>query len=121
VKRILIAEDEARIASFVEKGLRADGFTPTVVGDGQLALEHALTGFTVLRRLREHGSALPVVILTARDSLSDTLAGLEGGADDYVAKPFRFGAAGPDSDSSEGLSRAGGDRARVPDSADSPD
>lgn len=106
MKRILIAEDEVRISSFVEKGLRADGFTPTVVADGVLALEHALTGefdllvldiglpgldgFTVLRRLRDQGSALPVVILTARDSLTDTLAGREGGADDYVAKPFRF-------------------------------
>ncbi len=106
MKRILIAEDEARIASFIEKGLRANGFTPTVVADGQLALQHALTGefdllvldiglpmldgFTVLRRLRAGGSEIPVVILTARDSLSDTVAGLEGGADDYVAKPFRF-------------------------------
>ena len=106
MKRILIAEDEARIASFVAKGLRAHGFTPTVVGDGQAALEHALSGefdllvldielptldgFTVLRRLRDARSALPVVILTARDSLTDTVAGLEGGADDYVAKPFRF-------------------------------
>lgn len=106
MKRILIAEDEARIASFVEKGLRANGFTTTLVGDGQTALEYALSaefdllvldiglprkdGFTVLRQLRAAGSALPVVILTARDSLPDTVAGLEGGADDYVAKPFRF-------------------------------
>ncbi len=106
MKRILIAEDEARIASFVAKGLRANGFTPTVVDDGQDALDLALSGefdlmvldiglptldgFTVLRRLRESRSALPVVILTARDSVTDTVAGLEGGADDYVAKPFRF-------------------------------
>jgi DNA-binding response OmpR family regulator len=106
VKRILIAEDEARIASFVEKGLRSNGFTPTVVGDGQTALDYAtsgdfdlvvldiglplLDGFSVLRRLRASGSALPVVILTARDSVADTVAGLEGGADDYVPKPFRF-------------------------------
>jgi two-component system, OmpR family, copper resistance phosphate regulon response regulator CusR len=106
VKRILIAEDEARIASFVEKGLRANGFTPTTVGDGQTALDHALSGefdllvldlglpvldgFTVLRRLRSARSPIPVVILTARDSVSDTVAALEGGADDYVPKPFRF-------------------------------
>jgi two-component system, OmpR family, copper resistance phosphate regulon response regulator CusR len=106
VKRILIAEDEARIAAFVEKGLRANGFTPTTVGDGQSALEHALSGefdlmvldlglplldgFTVLRRLRSARSDMPVVILTARDSVSDTVAALEGGADDYVPKPFRF-------------------------------
>ncbi|MGH8868096.1 MAG: response regulator transcription factor [Actinomycetes bacterium] len=106
MNRILIAEDEERIASFVQKGLRADGFTTTVVRDGPSALDHALggqydllvldiglpgmDGFTVLRRLREAKSALPVVILTARDSVTDTVAGLEGGADDYVSKPFRF-------------------------------
>jgi two-component system, OmpR family, response regulator len=106
MSRILVAEDESRIASFVEKGLRANGFTPTVVGDGATALGHALSGdfdllvldiglpvmdgFTVLRRLRESHGAIPVVILTARDSVNDTVAGLEGGADDYMPKPFRF-------------------------------
>ena len=106
MKRILIAEDEARIASFVEKGLRSNGFTPTLVGDGQSAYDYAMTGefdllvldiglplldgFTVLRQLRAAHNAIPVVILTARDSLADTVAGLDGGADDYVAKPFRF-------------------------------
>ena len=106
MKRILIAEDEVRIASFLEKGLRSKGYTPTVVCDGTTALEHAvsgefdllvldiglplLDGFSVLRRLRDRCNAMPVVILTARDSLADTVAGLEGGADDYVAKPFRF-------------------------------
>ena len=104
--RILIAEDEARIASFVEKGLRAAGFGTHTVVDGPTALETALQGtadlllldiglprmggFEVLRRLRESGSTMPVIILTARDSASDTVAGLEGGANDYVAKPFRF-------------------------------
>jgi two-component system, OmpR family, response regulator len=106
VNRILIAEDEAGIASFLEKGLRANGFTTTVVGDGESAYHHALSGefdllvldiglpkrdgFTVLRQLREARCAMPVVILTARDSVGDTVAGLEGGADDYVSKPFRF-------------------------------
>lgn len=104
--RILIVEDEARIASFVEKGLRANGFAPTTVGDGLEALQLAQTGefdlllldiglptmdgFTVLRRLREARNTLPVVVLTARDSVDDTVAALEGGADDYVRKPFRF-------------------------------
>jgi two-component system, OmpR family, copper resistance phosphate regulon response regulator CusR len=104
--RILIADDEPRIASFVEKGLRAAGFGVDTVGDGPSALETALQGahdlllldiglprmggFEVLRRLREAGSAMPVIILTARDSATDTVAGLEGGANDYVAKPFRF-------------------------------
>ncbi|WP_309115236.1 response regulator transcription factor [Saccharothrix sp.] len=104
--RILIVEDEQRIASFVEKGLRANGFTTSVVGDGDTALAWALTGdfdlvvldlglpgrdgFSVLRAMREAKVATPVVILTARDSVHDTVAGLEGGADDYMTKPFRF-------------------------------
>ena len=106
MSRILIAEDEGRIASFLEKGLRANGFTTTVTDDGHDALSLADTddfdllildiglpgrdGFAVLRELRRRGRRLPVVILTARDSVEDTVAGLEGGADDYVAKPFRF-------------------------------
>jgi two-component system copper resistance phosphate regulon response regulator CusR len=105
-KRILIAEDEERIASFLEKGLRSNGFTTTVTGDGRDALDLADTGefdllildvglpgkdgFTVLRELRDRGRRTPVIILTARDSVEDTVAGLEGGADDYVPKPFRF-------------------------------
>ncbi|MEV4469147.1 response regulator transcription factor [Nonomuraea salmonea] len=106
MNRILIAEDEARIAAFVEKGLRANGFVTAVVGDGVAAYDLAAAGgfdllildiglprsdgFTVLRRLREAMVTIPVIILTARDSVSDTVAGLEGGADDYIAKPFAF-------------------------------
>lgn len=106
MSRILVAEDEPRIAAFVTKGLTANGFTVTVVEDGQAAYEYALTGtfdlmvldiglprmdgFTVLRTLRSENSSIPVIILTARDSVQDTVAGLEGGADDYVPKPFRF-------------------------------
>ncbi|GAA1305942.1 response regulator transcription factor [Saccharothrix xinjiangensis] len=104
--RILIAEDEARIASFVQKGLVANGFTTTVVGDGESALQHALSdrfdllvldlglpgrdGFSVLTTLRERRNTTPVIILTAQDSVRATVAGLEGGADDYMTKPFRF-------------------------------
>jgi two-component system, OmpR family, copper resistance phosphate regulon response regulator CusR len=106
VNRILIAEDEDRIASFVEKGLRANGFVTTVAGDGDSALELGRSGgfdlivldlglpgrdgFTVLRLLREERVRTPVIILTARDTVGDTVAGLEGGADDYMTKPFRF-------------------------------
>lgn len=106
MSRILIAEDEVRIASFVRKGLRSAGFTPTVVEDGRAAVDYAMTGefdllvldlglpvmdgFTVLRKLRQAHNEIPVVILTARDSVTDTVAGLEGGANDYVTKPFRF-------------------------------
>lgn len=103
---ILIAEDTASIASFVEKGLRSAGYQCQVVGDGPTALLMArsdafdlmildiglpgMDGFEVLAQLRAGGSRLPVVILTARDSVIDTVAGLEGGANDYVTKPFQF-------------------------------
>src|SRR5690606_34111845 len=106
LNRILIAEDEARIASFVEKGLRGNGFVTAVVSDGPAAFDLAASGafdllildiglplsdgFTVLRRLREARIGIPVIILTARDSVTDKVAGLEGGADDYIAKPFAF-------------------------------
>ena len=104
--RILIVEDEQRIASFVSKGLRADGHLTTIVGNGYDALDRALAGdhdlvildiglpgidgFEVLSRLRAAGSAVPVIVLTARDSVGDTVSALEGGADDYMPKPFRF-------------------------------
>ena len=106
MSRILIAEDEPRIAAFVEKGLRSNGFATSVVDDGRTALARVrageadllvldiglpgMDGFTVLRTLRAEGIGLPVVILTARDGVQDTVAGLEGGADDYMPKPFRF-------------------------------
>ena len=103
---ILIAEDEQRISSFVTKGLRSAGFETTAVGDGRDALSHALTGrydlvlldvglpgldgFQVLEKLRSSNEELPVIMLTARTSTADTVAGLTGGADDYIPKPFRF-------------------------------
>src|SRR5687768_13232427 len=106
MKSVLIAEDEARIASFVEKGLKARGLTASVATTGDEALDLALSGefdllildlglpgkdgFEVLRGLREHDRHMPVIVLTARESVRDTVAGLEGGADDYVTKPFRF-------------------------------
>jgi two-component system copper resistance phosphate regulon response regulator CusR len=106
VARILIAEDEPRIASFLEKGLRANGFTTTVVDDGLTAVAVArdgdydllvldlglpgLHGLEVLRQLRQRGERLPVVILTARDEVETTVDGFARGADDYVTKPFRF-------------------------------
>lgn len=103
---ILIAEDEARIASFIEKGLRSQGFTTTVVNDGLYILEVLQSsnfdllildlglpgkdGFQVLEELRGQGEDLPVIILSARSDVQDKVTGLEGGADDYVTKPFRF-------------------------------
>lgn len=107
MSRILVAEDESRIASFIAKGLTASGLSPVIVEDGPTAMAMALTdefdlmildiglpgmdGFQVLSRIRASGSTLPVIILTARDSVADTIAGLEGGADDYMQKPFSFG------------------------------
>ena len=104
--QILIVEDEQRIASFIAKGLRSEGHRPTVVGDGPSGLDEALSGrfdllvldiglpgmdgFEVLDRLRSQGSRMPVIILTARDSVTDTVTALDSGADDYMAKPFRF-------------------------------
>ncbi|MFB2977878.1 response regulator transcription factor [Microseira sp. BLCC-F43] len=106
MNRILIAEDEPRIASFLEKGLKANGFTTIVVEDGDAAIRVADSndfdllildlglpgkdGLQVLEELRGRGETLPIIILTARDEINDKVAGFEGGADDYVTKPFRF-------------------------------
>ncbi|NLF04153.1 MAG: response regulator transcription factor [Actinomycetales bacterium] len=106
MSQVLIAEDNEGIASFVAKGLKAAGYAPVVVGTAREAWEHAQTGefdllildiglpdadgFSVLRRLRESRNAMPVIVLTARSSVTDTVAALEGGADDYMPKPFRF-------------------------------
>lgn len=104
--RILIAEDEERIVSFLEKGLRASGYTTVAVGTGPDAVALArddsfdlmildlglpgLDGHRVLDAVRRRGEKLPVIVLTARDSVEDTVRGLEHGADDYMTKPFRF-------------------------------
>jgi two-component system copper resistance phosphate regulon response regulator CusR len=106
MSRILIAEDEPRLSSFLEKGLRAAGYATTVCDDGVKAAAMARDdefdllildiglpgqdGFTVLRTLRGRGERLPVLILTARDEVADTVTGLDIGADDYVTKPFIF-------------------------------
>ena len=106
MSRILIVEDEVRISSFLEKGLSSNGFAPvttpsgregiTMAGSGEfdlIILDIGLPdigGFEVLRELRRQDHSTPVIILTARDGVSDTVQGLEGGADDYVTKPFRF-------------------------------
>ncbi len=106
MSRILIAEDDVQIVSFVGKGLRAAGYTVEHVADGETALLMgrrpeidmiildiglpAMDGFSVLQQLRGEGVSTPVVVLTARDSVTDTVAGLEGGANDYMTKPFQF-------------------------------
>lgn len=106
MSRILIAEDEPRIASFVEKGLRANGFSTAIASDAQEVLNMVLggdfdlllldlglpikDGLTVLEELRGQGAKLPIIILTARHEVQTKVAGFEGGADDYVTKPFSF-------------------------------
>ncbi|MDJ0648502.1 MAG: response regulator transcription factor [Xenococcaceae cyanobacterium MO_188.B19] len=106
MKQILIVEDEARIAAFIEKGLKAKGYNTTIAEDGDTAIALALgaafdlalldlglpekDGLTVLEELRGQGLNFPVIILTARDDVMDKVAGLKGGADDYMTKPFSF-------------------------------
>ena len=104
--RILIAEDEERIVSFLEKGLQANGYTTIAVRTGSdaiaLARDEAFDllildlglpgadGHEVLREVRGRGERLPIIVLTPRSGLDDTVGVLDGGADDHVAKPFRF-------------------------------
>jgi DNA-binding response OmpR family regulator len=106
MNRILLVEDEQRITSFLEKGLKANGFVTSVAADAWDGLAQARTGgfdliildlglpdrdgMEVLRDLRETDTRTPMIILTARDGVADTVSGLESGADDYVPKPFRF-------------------------------
>lgn len=102
--RLLLVEDDAMIGSSVQQGLRQDGFTVDWVRDGQAA-ETALSsetydlllldlglpkksGLDVLRGLRHKNNLLPVLVLTARDAVSDRVTGLDAGADDYLVKPF---------------------------------
>lgn len=106
MKQILIVEDETRIAAFIAKGLKAKGYNATIVEDAETALampfgcqfDLALLdlglpgqdGLTVLETWRGQGVNFPVIILTARDDVMDKVAGLKGGADDYMTKPFSF-------------------------------
>ncbi len=106
MNRLLIAEDEARIAAFLEKGLRANGFTTTVAKNGHEAVAMARSdefdllildlglpgkdGWQVLEEVRGRGERLRIIVLTAQDEVEDTVKALEGGANDYVTKPFEF-------------------------------
>ena len=101
---ILLVEDEERLARFIELELSSKGYTITVAHDGFTGLTMAresppdllildwmmpgMTGLEVCRRLRATGSKVPVILLTAKDEVSDRVAGLDAGADDYVVKPF---------------------------------
>lgn len=104
--RILVVEDDSRVAGFIRRGLREEHFTVDVGADGEQALYLAQTGdydalildlmlpkrngLDVLRTLRAEHVTLPILILTAKDELRDKVAGLNAGADDYLTKPFGF-------------------------------
>ncbi len=104
--RILVIEDDRKIASFIERGLREDGYAVDVAHDGQEGLTNAhvydydalivdimlpgKNGYEIVRDLRSKAKAVPVLLLTARDSKEDIVRGLDAGADDYLTKPFSF-------------------------------
>jgi DNA-binding response OmpR family regulator len=105
--RVLLVEDDTRIARFVAKGLREHSYAVDVTNTGEEALYQASVnsydlivldvmipapdGFAVCRELRKAGQKLPILMLTARDAVEDRISGLDCGADDYLTKPFQFG------------------------------
>lgn len=105
--RVLLAEDDQRIANFIIKGLRENAYAVDAAADGEDALYQAAIntydviildvmmplkdGFAVCRELRKEGNKTPVLMLTARDAIDDKISGLDFGADDYLTKPFEFG------------------------------
>jgi len=104
--KLLVVEDDRRIASFLERGLSAEGYQVTVESDGRDGLERArqddfeliildrmlpyVDGLEITRLLREERRPAMILMLTAKDSLQDKIEGLKGGADDYLTKPFAF-------------------------------
>lgn len=106
MSNILVVEDSERIASFIVKGLQSHGYQVTHTPNGEDALKLSaaaefdlvildiglpgIDGFAVLEQLRGSGNEVPVIVLTARDSVDNTVASFEGGADDYMSKPFSF-------------------------------
>lgn len=106
MKSILIVEDDDELGRSLERGIRAEGYQTTLVDNGVDALiafaEHPpsaavvdvmlpqMSGFEMCRRVRQTGSTVPILMLTARDGIDDRVAGLDSGADDYLTKPFSF-------------------------------
>jgi two-component system OmpR family response regulator len=104
--RVLVVEDEEKLAKLLARGLREEGYAADIAGRGEDALWMAMAaaydailldvmlpgsdGFDVCRRLRKEGVWSPVLMLTARDAVDDRVTGLDAGADDYLAKPFAF-------------------------------
>lgn len=104
--RILVVEDERKVASFIRRGLEEEGYAVDVAGDGENGLAMAMdgvhdlilldvhlpgrNGFQVLRELRDRKVTVPVLLLTVRATIEDKVLGLDSGADDYLTKPFAF-------------------------------
>ena len=104
VKRIIVADDDPNIASLISMECEDDGYSVDVVSDGQQAIEKLreetfdlaildwdmplMTGYDVCKRLRDKGSRLPVLMVTAKDDIDDRIKALDAGADDYLCKPF---------------------------------
>jgi two-component system, OmpR family, copper resistance phosphate regulon response regulator CusR len=106
--RILLAEDEAAIAGFIKEGLEEEGFAVDVASNGRMGLEMAMdnlseydiflldwmmpgvSGIEICRSIRKEDKSVPIIFLTAKDTVDDTVFGLEAGANDYLKKPFAF-------------------------------
>lgn len=104
--RVLLVEDEKKMASFIQRGLKEEGYAVDVAADGEIGWELAsvneydimvldlmlpkISGLDLCAKIRESGKTTPILILTARDSVQDKIKGLDRGADDYLTKPFEF-------------------------------
>ncbi len=104
--KILLVEDEKKMSSFIERGLKEEGFIVDVAHDGEVGWDYVLSndydlvildlmlpkinGITLCGKIREKALLVPVLMLTARDSIEDKVKGLDAGADDYLTKPFAF-------------------------------
>jgi DNA-binding response OmpR family regulator len=104
--RVLVVEDEKKVAAFIKRGLEEEGYQVDAVHDGDEAVQMAQTepydllildvmlphkdGLSVVRELRQSGMLAPVLMLTARDTTDDIVAGLDAGSDDYLTKPIAF-------------------------------
>ncbi len=104
--RVLVVEDEKKLARFMELELKYEGYDVSVAKDGMAGLTQArefppdlllldwmlpgMSGLDVCRRLRETGSKIPIILITAKDDIADRVAGLDAGADDYIVKPFNL-------------------------------
>ena len=104
--RVLVIEDEKRMANFIQRGLKEEGYAVDIAPDGERGWEYAsvneydiivldwmlpkMDGITLCSRLRQSGSSSSILMLTVRDALEDKIKGLDAGADDYLTKPFSF-------------------------------